>query len=177
MPIAFGPPPLYDESSLVPCSSISPGAVYHVTSRGDRREPIYLDALAELARSAQREVPRAQRLAPTRASSRKTKPLSWKGVGVKSCLLPSARLRSTMNHARWGQVLRIAYHVTSRGDRREPIYCDDDDRLAHLDAIAHAMDRFDAQVLAYCLMGNHYHLVLHTRASELGVKSQYCSFS
>ena len=55
-----------------------PGAVYHVTSRGDRREPIYLDALAELARSAQREVPRAQRLAPTRASSRKTKPPGWK---------------------------------------------------------------------------------------------------
>ncbi len=59
------------------------------------------------------------------------------------------------------------YHVTSRGDRREPIYRDDDDRLAHLGVIAHAMDRFDAQVLAYCLMGNHYHLVLHTRAANL----------
>ncbi len=59
------------------------------------------------------------------------------------------------------------YHVTSRGDRREPIYRDDDDRLAHLDVIAHAMDRFDAQVLAYCLMGNHYHLVLHTRGANL----------
>lgn len=31
------------------------------------------------------------------------------------------------------------YHVTSRGDRREPIYRDDDDRLAQLDVIAHAM--------------------------------------
>ncbi len=29
------------------------------------------------------------------------------------------------------------------------------------------MDRFDAQVLAYCLMGNHYHLVLHTRMANL----------
>jgi N12 class adenine-specific DNA methylase len=28
------------------------------------------------------------------------------------------------------------YHVTSRGDRREPIYRDDEDRLAHLDVIA-----------------------------------------
>ena len=36
------------------------------------------------------------------------------------------------------------YHVTSRGDRREPIYRDDDDRRAQLD------------VLAYCLMGNYY---------------------
>jgi REP element-mobilizing transposase RayT len=59
------------------------------------------------------------------------------------------------------------YHVTSRGDRREPIYRDDHDRMAQLDVIAQAMDRFDAQVLAYCLMGNHYHLVLHTRQANL----------
>ena len=59
------------------------------------------------------------------------------------------------------------YHVTSRGDRREAIYRSDADRAAHLAVIAHAMDRFDAQVLAYCLMGNHYHLVLHTRQGNL----------
>ena len=59
------------------------------------------------------------------------------------------------------------YHVTSRGDRREPIYRDDTDRQRHLDVIAQAMGRFDAQVLAYCLMGNHYHLVLHTRQGNL----------
>jgi putative transposase len=59
------------------------------------------------------------------------------------------------------------YHVTSRGDRREPIYQDDADRHAHLAVLAQAMDRFDAQVLAYCLMGNHYHLVLHTRQANL----------
>jgi putative transposase len=29
------------------------------------------------------------------------------------------------------------------------------------------MDRFDAQVLAYCQIGNHYHLVLHTRQANL----------
>jgi putative transposase len=29
------------------------------------------------------------------------------------------------------------------------------------------MDRFDAQVLTYCLMGNHYHLVLFTRQGNL----------
>jgi len=59
------------------------------------------------------------------------------------------------------------YHVTSRGDRREPIYGDDDDRAAQLAVIADAADRFDAQVLAYCLMGNHFHLVLHTRRANL----------
>ena len=59
------------------------------------------------------------------------------------------------------------YHVTSRGDRREAIYRDDDDRRAHLDVLALSLARFDAQVLAYCLMGNHYHLVLHTRSGQL----------
>ncbi len=59
------------------------------------------------------------------------------------------------------------YHVTSRGDRREAIYRDDDDRRLHLAVIEQTMLRFDAQVLAYCLMGNHYHLVLHTRQANL----------
>lgn len=59
------------------------------------------------------------------------------------------------------------YHVTSRGDRRAPIYRDEQDRVDHLEVLARAMDRFDAQLLAYCLMGNHYHLVLHTRQPNL----------
>jgi len=59
------------------------------------------------------------------------------------------------------------YHVTSRGDRREPIFDDDQDRELLLSVVAQALDRFDAQALAYCLMGNHYHFVLHTRAANL----------
>jgi putative transposase len=60
------------------------------------------------------------------------------------------------------------YHVTSRGDRREAIYADDVARSAFLAVLGQAAERFDAQVLAYCLMGNHYHLVLHTRQANLG---------
>lgn len=59
------------------------------------------------------------------------------------------------------------YHVTSRGDRREPIYRDDADRECQLAVLAEALARFDAEVLAYCLMGNHYHLVLQTHAGQL----------
>ncbi len=59
------------------------------------------------------------------------------------------------------------YHVTSRGDRRERIFEDDADRRGFLSVIEQGMDRFDAQVLSYCLMGNHYHLVLHTRSANL----------
>lgn len=59
------------------------------------------------------------------------------------------------------------YHVTSRGDRQEPIFLDDEDRRALLEVVAQAMQRFDAQALAYCLMGNHYHFVLHTHQANL----------
>ena len=84
--------------------------------------------------------------------------------------MPVANL-SPQNHP-MARPLRIefadaVYHVTSRGDRREAIYRDDEDRQRHLAVIAQAMDRFDAQVLAYCLMGNHYHLVVQTRQASL----------
>jgi REP element-mobilizing transposase RayT len=61
------------------------------------------------------------------------------------------------------------YHVTARGDRREDIFVDDEDRLALLEVVAQALSRFDAQMLAYCLMDNHYHFVLHTRRANLSL--------
>jgi putative transposase len=61
------------------------------------------------------------------------------------------------------------YHVTSRGDRREDIFVDDRDRGALLQVLGQALSRFDAQALAYCLMGNHYHFVLHTRQANLSL--------
>lgn len=59
------------------------------------------------------------------------------------------------------------YHLTARGDRREPIFEDDSDRRRLLGVWTQALARFDAQAWAYCLMGNHYHLVLQTRAPNL----------
>lgn len=59
------------------------------------------------------------------------------------------------------------YHVTSRGDRREPIYEDDTDRQAWLAIFEQGLVRFDATAFAYCLMGNHYHAVLQTHRPNL----------
>jgi REP element-mobilizing transposase RayT len=53
------------------------------------------------------------------------------------------------------EVPGAVYHVTSRGDRREPIYRDDDARRKHLDVLAQGARRFDVSALAYCLMGDH----------------------
>ena len=73
------------------------------------------------------------------------------------------------------------YHVTSRGDRREPIFEDDADRSTWLEVFAQGLERFDATAFAYCLMGNHYHFVVQTHQPNLsrlmrqtnGVYTQY----
>ena len=59
------------------------------------------------------------------------------------------------------------YHVTSRGDRREPIFEDDEDRRVWLELFAEALDRFQTTAYAYCLMGNHYHAVVQTHRPNL----------
>jgi putative transposase len=59
------------------------------------------------------------------------------------------------------------YHVINRGDRREPIFQDDADRRAFLETLAQACAKTEWQVHAYCLMGNHFHLVLETPQANL----------
>ena len=59
------------------------------------------------------------------------------------------------------------YHVTSRGDRREDIYLDDADREAWLAVLAQVCKRFNWTVHAYCLMSNHYHLLVETPDANL----------
>ena len=59
------------------------------------------------------------------------------------------------------------YHVTSRGDRREDIYVDDADREAWLAVLAQVCTRFNWTVHAYCLMSNHYHLLVETPDANL----------
>ncbi len=59
------------------------------------------------------------------------------------------------------------YHVTSRGDRREDIFHTDADRLAWLGVLAQVCKRFNWTVHAYCLMSNHYHLLVETPDANL----------
>lgn len=54
------------------------------------------------------------------------------------------------------------YHVTSRGDRRGPIYRDHTDRQSWLEELGKVCSRFNFVVHAYCEMTNHYHLVVET---------------
>lgn len=59
------------------------------------------------------------------------------------------------------------YHVTSRGDRREDIYLDDEDRREWLAVLALVCDRFNWVLHAYCQMTNHYHLLVETVEGNL----------
>ncbi|MDZ7781940.1 MAG: transposase [Halioglobus sp.] len=59
------------------------------------------------------------------------------------------------------------YHVTSRGDRQEAIYEDDADRIAFLSLLQSVSDTHNWACHAYCLMGNHYHLLLETPDANL----------
>jgi REP element-mobilizing transposase RayT len=59
------------------------------------------------------------------------------------------------------------YHVMNRGDRREPIFHDDLDRKRFVAALGEACTKTDWQVHAYCLMNNHFHLVLETPNANL----------
>jgi REP element-mobilizing transposase RayT len=61
------------------------------------------------------------------------------------------------------------YHVMNRGDRREEIFRDAADRRLFLAALTEACGKTHWQIHAYCLMRNHFHLVLETPDANLVV--------
>ncbi len=71
-----------------------------------------------------------------------------------------------------GRKLRVQYpgaiyHVMNRGDRREPIFHDDLDRRRFLETLSEVCAKTDWQVHAWCMMGNHFHLVVETPKPNL----------
>ena len=61
------------------------------------------------------------------------------------------------------------YHVTSRGDGREDIYLSDDDRALWLAVFGKVCRRYNWICHAYCLMSNHYHILIETPESNLSL--------
>jgi REP element-mobilizing transposase RayT len=61
------------------------------------------------------------------------------------------------------------YHVMNRGDRREAIYLDDEDRERFLETLGETCAKTGWRVQAWCLMSNHFHLVLETPQANLAV--------
>jgi len=59
------------------------------------------------------------------------------------------------------------YHVTSRGNERKNIYKSKRDREKFLEYLGEAHERYGAIIHAYCLMTNHYHLLIETPDANL----------
>jgi len=59
------------------------------------------------------------------------------------------------------------YHVTSRGNARQSIFIDDENRGRFLDVLSIVVERFKWLCHAYCLMENHYHLLIETPNGNL----------
>jgi len=65
------------------------------------------------------------------------------------------------------------YHVFSRGNEKQPIFLGDEDRCFFLDCLRQAHERFGAVIHIYCLMPNHFHLILETPNGDLSRVMQF----
>ena len=59
------------------------------------------------------------------------------------------------------------YHITARGNAREPIFLDVQDSQEYLNVLGLVVERFNWLCHAYCLMTNHYHLMIETPEGNL----------
>jgi len=65
------------------------------------------------------------------------------------------------------------FHITSRGNRRQPIFFDDDDRRWFIRLLERAVGKFRWNCHAYCLMDNHIHLLIETPDENLSAGMQW----
>jgi REP element-mobilizing transposase RayT len=69
------------------------------------------------------------------------------------------------------------YHITARGNRREHIFYNDEDRKIFLEKINETCLKYSFVCFAYCLMDNHYHLFLKTLLSNISEGMHYLNTS
>ena len=71
------------------------------------------------------------------------------------------------------------YHITARGNGRQAIFHDEQDYRKFLDLLGRTVSRFNWACHAFCLMGNHYHLMIETPDANIskGMHHLNCSFS
>ncbi len=98
---------------------------------------------------------------------------SWPGSTLISCIL-----RCTMSRPLRLEFSGALYHIVARGNERREVFREDRDRELYLARVAHYRDKFGFRFYAYCLMGNHLHLVLETGKTPLsrimlGIQGSY----
>ena len=66
-------------------------------------------------------------------------------------------------------------HVMNRGIDRQAVFRSDDDRQVFYDCLAAAMPRYGVQVHAWCLLDNHFHLLLFSESGHLSDAMRFLS--
>ena len=61
---------------------------------------------------------------------------------------------------------QVPHHITQRGNRRERVFFTDEDRQAYLGWLKEYAEKHEVDILAYCLMTNHIHLVAVPRTED-----------
>src|SRR3989337_3065402 len=61
---------------------------------------------------------------------------------------------------------RVPHHITQRGNRREKVFFTDADRAAYLGWLKEYAEKHTLEILAYCLMPNHIHLIVVPATEE-----------
>jgi REP element-mobilizing transposase RayT len=64
------------------------------------------------------------------------------------------------------------YHLASQGSDSQALFLFDRDRIVLLERLAAVVRRYELSCIAYCLMGNHYHLVVQTPDGQISVAMQ-----
>jgi putative transposase len=54
----------------------------------------------------------------------------------------------------------VAHHITQRGNRQQPLFFSDDDRMEYISILSASLQQFGTRCLSWCLMDNHVHLML-----------------
>lgn len=86
---------------------------------------------------------------------------------VRFCLLCDCLLYKNMSRPLRIEYPDAWYHVMNRGCRSENIFFDDEDREAFIKVLEETADLWNFRIAAYCLMSNHYHLLLQTPDGNL----------
>jgi len=60
------------------------------------------------------------------------------------------------------------YHVTARGNERRTLFVDDADRERLVRVLGESVGSFEVRLYLFCLMSNHFHLVVETPRANLG---------
>ena len=65
------------------------------------------------------------------------------------------------------------YHAMNRGNNHQDIFFDLEDRNMFLAILDHITDKYEIEIHSFCLMTNHYHLLIHTPEANLDKAMQY----